>query len=377
MDDRQLKLRVGLVTIAAMFVFFVLIGLNTPLSFSLGGKQATIKIQVASAPGVGRNTPVRRDGVLIGRVESTEPVRGGVIITAKVNPKNPPLVSDRAQIRPSSLFGDAVIDFEQDPEGDQSATPPNLVIQATATPDPLAALQDLQVNVAPAIQSLGRAGDQVSQLADRLNAVLGDDVDQQRISNMFANLDRAVSTFDTTMAQMSKTMASVDAVIGQEATQEQLRKAIGDFPELVANLREAASTANQAFSSLDGAVVSAEANLKNIEELTKPLGEKGAELVQLLSSSLENLDLVLADAQRFTRSLNNGQGSLGKFVNDREFYDNLSTTVCNANQTIIRINDLAKQLRPILGDVRVISDKVAREPGRVIGGALMPGPGLK
>ena len=124
-------------------------------------------------------------------------------------------------------------------------------------------------------------------------------------------------------------------------------------------------------------MISAGNNLRNIESLTEPLGEKGAELVQLLTSSLENLDLILADARRFAASLNNGQGSLGRIVNERELYDNLNTTVYNANQTIVRINELAKQLRPILTDVRVVTDKVAREPGRIISGALKPGPGLK
>lgn len=370
MDDRQLKLGVGAIAIATPIVLFVLIGLNTPLSFSLGGGQRTVKIQATRAPGVGRNTPVRRDGVLIGRVQSVKPVVGGVEITANVAPDNPVLVSDAAQIRPSSLFGDAVIEFTQDPTGDRTPAAPELVIRAESAPDPLAALTELQVDIAPAIRSLGRAGDSVSMLAERVNGALGDDLDGARLNELITHLDQAATSF-------TLTMDSINSVVGEAGSQEQLRQAIRDFPGLVANLRDAASTADQAFRSLDGAVVSATANLKNIEELTEPLGEKGTELVQLLTSSLENLDLILADARRFAASLNNGQGSLGRFVNERELYDNLNTTIYNANQTIIRINELAKQVRPILTDVRVVTDKVAREPGRIISGAIKPGPGIK
>lgn len=370
MDDRQLKLGVGAIAIAAPIVLFVLIGLNTPLSFSLGGGQRTVKIQATRAPGVGRNTPVRRDGVLIGRVEGVEPVRGGVLITAKVTPDNPVLVSDEAQIRPSSLFGDAVIDFTQDPNGDPTPVVPEMFIRAESAPDPLAALTELQVEVAPAIQSLGRAGDSVTLLAERINGALGDDLSGDELSQMITHLDEAAIAF-------TATMNSVNAVVGEDDSQERLRQALRDFPELIANLRDAASTADNTFRSLDSAVISATANLKNIEALTEPLGEKGAELVQLLTSSLENLDLVLADARRFAASLNNGEGSLGRIVNERELYDNLNTTVYNANQTIVRINELAKQLRPILGDVRVVTDKVAREPGSILRGAIHPGPGIK
>lgn len=370
MDDRQLRLRVALVTIAVVLVFFVLIGLSTPLSFSLGGAQAIVKLKVTSAAGVGRNTPVRRDGVLIGRVESTRPVRGGVLITAKVTPDNPVLVSDIARIRPSSLFGDAIIEFTQDPNGIQTPVPEDAVIEAKATPDPLAALTEMQVEVQPAIRSLGQAGDAITRLAQRLDTVMGDDFEKRRLSELIDNLNRATLAFN-------KTVDSVNAVIGGQPTQEKVRGALEDLPKLVADLRNATAKADATFTSLEGAIVSAETNLKSFENLTEPLGEKGEELVQLLSSSLENLDLIMADSQRFASSLNNGQGSLGRLVNERELYDSLKTTVYNANQTIIRINELAKQLRPILGDVRVISDKVAREPGRIIGGAIRPGPGLK
>lgn len=370
MDDRQVKLRVGLVTIAALFVFVVLIGLNTPLSFSLGERRSIVKIQAPRAPGVGANTPVRRDGVLIGRVDKVEPVIGGVEITARVTPDNPVRVSDNAQIRPSSLFGDAIIEFTQDPQGDQAVVPPELVIRAEAAPDPLAAVTELQVDIAPAIKSLGEAGDAVSLLAERLNRAIGDDIDRRSLDDLIENLNRASVSF-------TRTMDSVNSVLGEEPTQQQLRQAIADIPPLITSLQNTVGNADNAFQSLDRAVVSAESNLRNIESLTEPLGERGGELVQLLQSALENLDLVLADARRFTTTLNDGQGSLGRFVSERELYDNLNTTIYNANQVICRVNELAKQVRPILGDVRVVTDKVAREPGRLIGGAIRPGPGVK
>jgi phospholipid/cholesterol/gamma-HCH transport system substrate-binding protein len=38
---------------------------------------------------------------------------------------------------------------------------------------------------------------------------------------------------------------------------------------------------------------------------------------------------------------------------------------------------LTRQLEPVLADVRVITDKVARNPGIIIRDAVAPGPGLK
>ncbi|MCA9240756.1 MAG: hypothetical protein KDA37_11175 [Planctomycetales bacterium] len=371
MDDRQVKFRVGLVTIAVMIVFFVLIGLNTPLSISVGGKQTTVQLRALRAPGVGRNTHIRRDGVLIGRVESTQPVQGGVLIKAQVTSDNVPLQSDSAYIQPSSLFGDAVIDFEQDPtDPNRSPVTPEMVIQADAARDPLAALAALDGKMTPALESMTKAGDSISSLTSRLNTALGDDLNEQRFNELMTNLNRAAVSF-------TSTMDSLNSIVGQPGSQERIRQTIDELPKLIEELRTVVASADTAFASLDGAVVSAEANLKNIESITQPLSERGPELVQHLTNSLENLDLVLADAQRFAKTLNNGQGSLGKFVSERELYDNLNTTIYNANQTILRINELAKQVRPILYDVRVATDKIAREPGNILRGAIQPGPGIK
>ncbi len=135
--------------------------------------------------------------------------------------------------------------------------------------------------------------------------------------------------------------------------------------------------ARTTLQSLDGVVSSAQNNLQNLESLTQPLGERGPELAQLVTSAAENLDIVLADAGEFVDSLNNSQGTVGKLVKDPELYSNVNVLVCNANVVLAHINDLAKELRPIIGDVRVFTDKVAREPGRILSGAAATGIGVK
>jgi hypothetical protein len=49
----------------------------------------------------------------------------------------------------------------------------------------------------------------------------------------------------------------------------------------------------------------------------------------------------------------------------------------NTNYVVVRFNELVARLRPVIDDARVFMDKIAREPGRLIGGALNSGPGIK
>jgi phospholipid/cholesterol/gamma-HCH transport system substrate-binding protein len=80
---------------------------------------------------------------------------------------------------------------------------------------------------------------------------------------------------------------------------------------------------------------------------------------------------VLVQAATFTQALNESQGTLGKLVRDPQVYNDLSQAANNVNR-------LTQDLRPIIDDVRVFTDKIARHPEQLgVRGALDRGPGLK
>ncbi len=112
-------------------------------------------------------------------------------------------------------------------------------------------------------------------------------------------------------------------------------------------------------------------NLKNLEGLTKPLGQRGETLVQRMTDGTDKLNQVMDEMLRFSRSLNDPDNALGQLVNNPELVRHLTRAVKN-------IDDLTRQLKPILDDARVFSDKIARHP-EVLGvrGAIKPSPGIK
>ena len=114
----------------------------------------------------------------------------------------------------------------------------------------------------------------------------------------------------------------------------------------------------------------AESNLKNIQGFTGPLGQRGPAIVSKLDSSIGQLDELLIQFTEFGKNLNRREGSFGRFLNDPDLYQNL-------NSAAINIEKLTCELRPIIGDVRVITDKVARHPEVVIRGVFRPSSGIK
>ncbi|MEM6330831.1 MAG: MlaD family protein [Planctomycetota bacterium] len=378
MEDRNVKWRVGVVAVATVVITALLIAVSTTFEAPFGVGQYQVQIMVQRAPGVGRNTPVRRDGVLIGRVDSTEPVPGGRLITARINESEPILESDRVQIRPSSLFGDAVIEFAQTGQP-ADAVEPGAVVQGRALPDPIETLTALDVG--PAVESLGRAGESVAELATRINAILGDEADGRRLATLLDDATAAMDEFSATMKRVSSAAAAIDSVVGDPAVQQDLKQTLAGAPRLMTDLRGVTRQAASTIATLDSAIVSAERNLRNIEGLSKPLGERGPELAQSVISALENLDVALADISRFANALNDSEGTIGQLVNNPDLYNNVNATVYNANLVIARLDRLIEsvspQIRAIVNDVRAGTDKFGREPGRVLKGALGRGSQIK
>ena len=73
----------------------------------------------------------------------------------------------------------------------------------------------------------------------------------------------------------------------------------------------------------------------------------------------------------FTRALNESEGTLGRLLRDPLLYDEPAQAAANVNR-------ITKQLRPIVNDVRVFTDKIARHPEQLgVRGALDRRPGLK
>ena len=68
--------------------------------------------------------------------------------------------------------------------------------------------------------------------------------------------------------------------------------------------------------------------------------------------------------------LEEGEGSIGALLKDRQLYDRLNHAARN-------LDEVSQKLKPIVDDARVFSDKIARHPGSIVRDAIKPGPGIK
>jgi phospholipid/cholesterol/gamma-HCH transport system substrate-binding protein len=143
-----------------------------------------------------------------------------------------------------------------------------------------------------------------------------------------------------------------------------MRKTIESMPKMIDETRQVIQTVRLA-------VVKADQNLANLNGVTAPLAERSTSIITQLDSTVANLDAMSGQLRTFVELAVKEDGSLQQFAANPELYQNL-------NNSAATLAVLLKNLEPVLRDVRIFSDKIARHP-EVIGvsGALNPSTGVK
>ena len=174
MDEKVVKFRVGVVVLATMIILAILILLfNDVGSFWTG--TYTLYIHFPEAPGVAAETPVRKDGILIGKVTRVrfaddDPrfhTEGGVIVTVSINADRRIHVNERCRISQHADRRRTAAIRPRRPPSQPELLKNGDYLQGTVATNPLQLLTNLEGNIGEAISSVAGAGNDIGLLARR------------------------------------------------------------------------------------------------------------------------------------------------------------------------------------------------------------------
>ncbi|MCA9187308.1 MAG: MlaD family protein [Pirellulaceae bacterium] len=347
MDSRVIQFRVGVLVVATCIITAILILLFGELP---NFNQYTLYVSFDQAPGVAEGTAVRKSGIFIGRVSRVDLAEDGtVLVHLRIDNKRKVFRNEICRIQTKNLLGDAELEFVR--TGNQGALPQPYSngdsLKGVVANDPTKALDvfiDLEDDLTSALASINRAGEDVGSVARSLNAVVENNKDQ---------FQRILQKSEIAMQRFDQAMITVDQLVGDAELRNRLQEALAEVPKLLAGARDA-------LGSLQNVADTAERNLANLEGLTGPLGERGEEIVNQAEQSIARIDDLLVQLVEFAEDLNNSEGTVAQLVQNPDLYQNL-------NQAAMNIEEVTRRLRPIVDDARVIADKVARDPSRVVG----------
>lgn len=328
----------------------------------LARNQYTLYVRFPEAPGVTANTPVNKSGILIGRVVQTTLLDdgGGVVATLRIDGNRILKNNEVCRIGTSGILGDAVLEFvpsnarvavEPYRDGDYidgvvAQDPLRVMESATTVLDMLSSLEE---DVRMALVAIEGAGQRVGEVADSLSGMVNNNQDQFR--RILAKAETAMNGFQSAVTSIDSAARSIDDLVGDEDLQIALQQALDVMPQLM-------NEASEVMESLSGVVARADQNLKNLEGITEPFGQRGQQFAEAVESGIQDIDTILGQLVTFSEAINNKEGSLGQLIYNRDLYDRLNASAGN-------IEHLSRRLRPIVEDARVFTDKVARDPGRL------------
>ena len=361
MDERVIQFRVGVVVLASAIVAAILVMLVGAVPNPLQSKY-TIYVGFPTAPGVSVDTPIRKDGVLIGRVSNVKLLdEGGVLVTLRIDGQYKLQKSDICRIANASILGDAIVEFV--PSGRPQAAKEFLVdgdfrpdgMVAASPFDAINVILNLEKDLGHAIRSIDAAGQEVAVGARNLNTVVTNNEDQ--LQRILVRSEQALDSFNTAMV-------AINGIVSDEELNAALKGSLKELPQMFADAKLTLGEARETFSGFKEMSARANTNLANVEKLTKPLGERGENIAKNLDSSVETISSLLEQLAEMSERLNNSDGTLGKLVRDDELYQRL-------NRAAASVEKVTRDARPIVDDLKVFAQKIADDPRQLgVKGAL-------
>jgi phospholipid/cholesterol/gamma-HCH transport system substrate-binding protein len=252
-----------------------------------------VKIHVDDATGLRRKSPVKTLGLEIGYINAVDLDGDRVMVRVCVTGPVTLNAETRAFIRSSGLLGDKFLELKPvDKVGGTPSTPPSAPAPTMpATPDktPEEPPKDSSA-VSPAQIIFGA-----------MNYMLGWIVPEARAEEKTLSASREAELQDT-MKKVAKLVDQLTLMVGdlREVTQQK------EFKETIVNLN---------------------ASMKHLQQLLRPDGK----VMKNVDAAMESMKNTMASAETVMNKIKEGEGTIGKFINDPSLYDDIRAAIQGVN----------------------------------------------
>lgn len=415
MDDNGYRFGVGVLVLASAIIGVLLIAFFGAVP-KFWMERYRFTVNFPSAPNVGVDTPVRKNGVHIGRVAKVELRRqrgGGVDLLLEIDRSYELLVGEVPRIKTGSLIsGDSIIEFVE-PDSKElltrfdgfSGSPKDGVLderelqasqqvigqqdfiaKGEVVPDPLEAFGDM----AGLANSLQRVAERLDNILSVAQDTFGGDNTPirdvtSRMQTTLDNINVTVGTINRIGTQIER--ANLPDLVAEalntlpgliqkaEGTLTQLQSTLKGFEEFSDSLESIGGEFQGIGETVRSALSNADQAIGNLAEITEPISQRSDQIAANLGNALANIEGLAADLKIFARRLNNSQGTLARLVDDPSMYGKFSDTLDNIRLVSGNVEVITRRLQPVIEDVRVTADKLARDPAQMgVRGILSPRP---
>jgi len=350
MTERQLQFRVGLFVVIAIATGVVLTVQFGKLERYYEPRYV-VEIEYDVLTGVHPGTPVQQSGIPVGRVTDVAIDRKSrkVIVTAEIRERYP-LASDARPQVVQSLLGESHIEFSV---GTGDVVAANHRFNGVEAQDPFEAMQRLESRLTDTVEVFADTSREWQMVARNVNSLL--ETNEGKIDLMVEQAAMALRQLTVAMQKASVTLDEANSFIADPELQLAVKEAMVALPQLIKQTELLVQQTQHTIGTTNNAVASLGKTMDNLETMTTPLAANSDQLMASVASSMNSLNSTLHQLNQFSKQLNEGDGSLQRLSRDPQLYQNLQFASSS-------LAALLKNLDPIVRDMQVFSDKVARHP---------------
>ncbi|MGL6194162.1 MAG: MlaD family protein [Thermoguttaceae bacterium] len=374
---RTIELKIGITVLLFMAVIVSLVVMFGKQSFPTLGQDYEITAQFENISGVKEGAPVFMNGVRVGKVKSVDLIdtegKRYVDVKLLINKKWTIYTCDECRINSALIsMTETTLQITRNKNYDGPVVPlkPGEPMPGVVPTDIVQSFSGLEGDITSAVKNISDAAGKLGTFIDRVNKVVGSEEDLTKKQDQFLEIIGQLGSVLKTVDELAK---NVNTIISDEETNENIHRVIQGLPDAIDNANlaigrintvagEASTTLTKASKTFDNV----NTKLDNITPFTEALGEDGPEILKSVRLSSRKLDGVMSDLSTLLEAFSNPDGSLGQLLNNPDLYDSVQAIVQN-------VEEVTYNLKPVVDDFRVFSDRVARDPSMLgVRGAISP-----
>jgi phospholipid/cholesterol/gamma-HCH transport system substrate-binding protein len=383
MNEKVLRFRVGVLVMIAILILIILIVLNS----DGWGRNYTAYIKPQSAPGVTVGTPIRKNGILIGRVSSVRTEDDHVVLGLSINEKEKVYTNEVISIGAESFLGDAGLEVLPLPKEERGnmISQNDVMTRVSVKRNPMEIVDvalNLEDDISQTLEAIRTAslainegGDGIRELTANVNAALTSD--ESDLKSLIGDVRNMSMKAEAALDNFNRIFENVNEIVADPILKRKVTEFVNTLPEIFKEVQNTVVDTRETINSFREVSGKASDSLDNVNVFTESLKDNGPEILEQVNGALANVQGLSDKINDFTESLGkisetfaNPDGTVGKLFNETELYDSVLETANN-------VKALSMKLEPIANDLRNFSDQLARNPGTIVRGAFKKEAGYK
>jgi phospholipid/cholesterol/gamma-HCH transport system substrate-binding protein len=291
--------------LAAFSIALLIIGYNFLKGNAIFSSETVLYAKYSRVDGLGVSKPVLINGFQIGRVDKLQlQPDGSIVATLNIDGQYEIPTNSIARLESTDLLGSKAIIMVLGnanvyaKDGD--------TLHANVEKNLMEAVQPVQKKAEVII-------DKMDSILTSVNAMLNPDFQN--------NVNKSFNSIAATLGSLESTSKKIDGLVGTEGSR---------ISAILANVESISN-------NLKNNNVKINSILNNIETVTDQVAAAN------FKQTIDNANKAVSDLQGVVNKVNNGNGTLGLLVNDRQMYDNLNNASKNLDSLVIDLKENPKR----------------------------------